>query len=88
MSAPDADAITAGLSQLCKTLDGQEWVMGRLDLSGKGYTELGSVLKGYKHLRYLDVSGNELGSEEKDIIEGEGDGEGEGEGDGDGEAGA
>ena len=45
MSSPDQAAITEGLSQLCKTLDGQEWVMGRLDMSGKGYTALGAALK-------------------------------------------
>ena len=69
MSSPDAAALTEGLSQLCKTLDGLEWVMGRLDVSGKGYTELGQALKAYRHLRFLDASGNELGSAEK--MEGE-----------------
>lgn len=87
MSAPSSDAIAEGLSQLCKTLDGQEWVMGRLDLSGKGYTELGSALKAYKHLRYLDASGNDLGSGEKESVEGEGEGEGDGGGEGEGEGG-
>lgn len=70
-SAPDASAITTGLSQLCKTLDGTEWVMGRLDISGKGYTHLGAALKPYRHLRFLDARGNELGSTEKMDGEGE-----------------
>ena len=64
-SSPDAAAIMGGLSQLCKTLDGQEWVMGRLDLSGRGYSSLGTELRAYRHLLFLNASGNELGSTEK-----------------------
>ena len=65
MSEPTQDDIARGLSQLCKSLDGQEYVMGSLSLKGKGYTALGNALAAYRHVRYLDASANDLGSEEQ-----------------------
>ncbi len=65
MSAPSQDDISRGLSQLCKSLDGQEYVMGSLTLAGSGYAALGTALAAYRHVRYLDASANELGSEEQ-----------------------
>ena len=64
MSAPTIEEVKDSLTQVCKTLDGKEWVLGNATLSGKGYTELGQVLSSYCHLRYLDASNNDLGSGE------------------------
>jgi Leucine-rich repeat (LRR) protein len=61
MSYPSEQDIKQNLKQVCKTLDGKEWVLGNATLSGKGYAHLGDVLTSYRHLRYLDASENELG---------------------------
>ena len=51
-----------GLSQLCEAGE-LEWVMGRLDVSGRVHGAQ-AALKACRHLRFLDASGNELGSAE------------------------
>jgi Leucine-rich repeat (LRR) protein len=73
MSSPSIEEVKDSLSDVCRTLDGKEWVLGNSNLSGKGYTSLGEALSSYCHLRYLDASGNELGSLE--TLKEDGDGE-------------
>ena len=72
-SAPTLQAVKESLADVCKTLDGKEWVLGNSSLSGKGYTDLGQALSTFRHVRYLDGSSNELGSLETTPDEGEGD---------------
>ena len=40
MSYPSEQDIKQNLKQVCKTLDGKEWVLGNATLSGKGYAHL------------------------------------------------
>ena len=75
MSSPSIEEVKDNLTEVCKTLDGKEWVLGNASLSNKGYANLGNVLTSYCHLRYLDASNNELGSletEEEAVAETEG----------------
>ena len=61
-SAPSLQEVKESLADVCKTLDGKEWVLGNSSLSGKGYTDLGQALSTFRHVRYLDGSSNELGN--------------------------
>lgn len=47
------------LSLLCRTGSGMAHAYVRIDIKDKGLTDI-SILKNYKHIRYVDVSGNSL----------------------------
>ena len=54
------DLIKENLSQVGKTYDGNSVAMMTLDLSGKEVCDMCPELSSYKHLRYIDLSGNKL----------------------------
>ena len=49
-----------GLQNVERTLDGEGYAFSKLDVSGKGLTDLGESLPQYQHVRYLTVSDNQL----------------------------
>lgn len=49
-----------GLQNVERTLDGEGYAFSKLDVSGKGLTDLGESLPQYQHVRYLSVADNQL----------------------------
>lgn len=54
------EIIRAGLQNIEKTLDGEGFAFSKLDVGGKGLVSLGDRLKSFQHVRYLDVSDNQV----------------------------
>ena len=54
------DLIKTNLSQVGKTYDGNSCALLTLNLSGQEVCDMSPELSSYKHLRYIDLSGNKI----------------------------
>lgn len=58
----NSDHIKKGLSKVVKNFDGSSYVMVKLDVENQAIDTLGDYIKTFVHIRYLNVSKNNLSS--------------------------